>query len=153
MSQKTAFANNLPSEIDVRSADQLRQIIASSMTDPEASPRFEVVLPDQLPIQVVLTHGVANTLMDMLRLIASGRGLRLIPYDAFLTTQEAADLLNVSRPHLIKLIDTGNLACDLVGRQRRIRAIDLFRFLDDRDIQRDEALAEMINLDDEGGLL
>ena len=91
--------------------------------------------------------------LDVLRLISSGRGFRLIPVDAELTTQQAADLLNVSRPFLIKLLEEQKIPFTKTGRHRRVRAVDLFAYKAERDHQRSEALSDMAALDAVHGLL
>ena len=57
----------------------------------------------------------------------------MIPVEAELTTQEAADMLNVSRPFLIKLLEKGDIPFTMVGRHRRVRAEDLFAYMTERD--------------------
>lgn len=73
--------------------------------------------------------------------------------NAELTTQEAADLLNVSRPFLVKLLEDKMMPFHKVGRHRRIKAEDLFQYKDKRDQERADALAEMAALDSEAGLI
>ena len=62
-----------------------------------------------------------------------------------LTTQQAADLLDVSRPYLIKLIEKGDIAHSMVGRHRRVKAEDVFAYKSARDKARAEALDELIS--------
>ena len=71
----------------------------------------------------------------------------VMPTDAELSTQKAADLLNVSRPHLIKLIDRGDLHCEMVGRHRRVQAQDVLDYKAKRDQERADALSEMAEAD------
>lgn len=62
-----------------------------------------------------------------------GRPVEIVPVRKELTTQQAADLLHVSRPHVVKLIDTGQLAGHKVGAHRRLYADDVFAFIRKRD--------------------
>ncbi len=153
MSRSHAFDQGIPSEIDVQSADQLRSILAASVTESAEETTFQVVLPGKEPVNIVLTHDLAQTLLDLLRLVSSQRGFFVIPYGAELTTQQAADILNVSRPHLTKLIDAGEITCEKVGRHRRIRSHDLFDYKHKRDKDREAALSEMARADVENGLI
>lgn len=62
---------------------------------------------------------------DVLANMAAGQGVTVVPAHAELTTQQAAEMLNVSRPHVIKLLDEGQIEYRLVGRHRRILASSL----------------------------
>ncbi|HZK67184.1 MAG TPA: helix-turn-helix domain-containing protein [Chloroflexota bacterium] len=75
-----------------------------------------------------------------------------MPVHAELTTQQAADLLNVSRPHLIKLLETGEIPFHKTGTHRRIRFDDLMRYGRLRDQKEASALDEMARDAQEMGL-
>lgn len=64
-----------------------------------------------------------------------------------LTAQQAADMLNVSRPYLVALIDRGDIEHHMVGRHRRIKAEHLFEYKKKRDAQRGVAIADLARLD------
>jgi len=98
---------------------------------------------------VELPPAVGRMVLDLLLLIGKGEAVALVPFGAELTTQQAADLLNVSRPFLIKLINQGKLECHMVGTHRRIRAEDLFRYKRDRDTDRRAVLRELTRLGQE----
>jgi excisionase family DNA binding protein len=91
-------------------------------------------------------------LVDILANMAEGRAVSLMPAHAELTTQMAADLLNVSRPHLITLLETGVVAFHMVGTHRRVYARDLLAYKDKRDKEGLDALAELAAQAQELGL-
>jgi excisionase family DNA binding protein len=77
-----------------------------------------------------IPDAAAHVLKEVLVLMAKGEAVRLIPIHAELTTQEAAELLNVSRPYLIKLLNQGKIPHRKVGKHRRIRFQDLKEYKD-----------------------
>ena len=75
--------------------------------------------------------------------MGQGNAVTLIPLHAELTTQEAANLMNISRPYLNKLLDRGDIPHHKVGTHRRIRFEDLERFRGRREVERRKALEEL----------
>lgn len=94
----------------------------------------------QLPAKL---FGVLQTILD---LMAKGKAFSLIPANAELTTQEAADMLNVSRPHIVKLLKEGIIPYKEVGTHRRILLEDLVAYSKDMKQKRKEALEELARL-------
>jgi excisionase family DNA binding protein len=72
-------------------------------------------------------------LMDILGELASGNAVQIVPVQAELTTQEAANILNVSRPHMVKLLEEGQLPFHKTGRHRRVLFADLMNYKNKRE--------------------
>jgi excisionase family DNA binding protein len=89
---------------------------------------------------------------QILALLASGQGVQVMPDAAELTTQQAADLLNVSRPYLIGLLEAGEIPYRMVGTHRRIRFEDLREYKRRDDLKRRQAADALTNLSEELGL-
>jgi excisionase family DNA binding protein len=90
-----------------------------------------------------LPAGAVQLLMAILEDMAAGRAVTLVPQNAELTTQEAADFLNVSRPFLVQLLEQKKLPFRLVGTHRRVRFEDVLRYKEDIDSKRRKALDEL----------
>ena len=146
------FADRMPTAIEVDNAAHLRKIMANLVTEDEPT-KLQLALEKGEIADVTLSPAIANTFLQVLRLISSGKGFKLIPVGAELTTQQAADHLNVSRPFLIKLLEAGDIPFTKTGRHRRIKAEHLFEYKAARDGQRSEALSDMAKLDAEKGYL
>ena len=84
--------------------------------------------------------------------MAQGNAVSLIPIHAELTTQEAADLLNVSRPFLIKQIELGEISHHKVGKHRRIHVTDVMAYKERIDFATNRGLDEMVAISQELGL-
>ena len=143
-----ALERRLPTHRDRETANQLRRILATH--EVEGRDRTIKVADDQgRTAEVVLTGDVADLLLELLRVIGKGDAVTLVPVSQMLTTQQAADLLNVSRPHLIAMLEREHIPHDRVGRHRRIRADDLFAYMRRRDEERAAALDELGEMDAE----
>lgn len=90
-----------------------------------------------------LPAGAVALLMDILEAIAAGRGVTLIPENAELTSVHAAEVLNVSRPFLIKLLEDNVLPHRKVGKHRRIRMEDVMAYKAKIDRDREAVLDQL----------
>lgn len=98
-----------------------------------------------------LSASLVDLISDLFSIVARGETVTLVPLSRQLTTQEAADLLNVSRPFLIRLIDQGALDCEMVGTHRRVALKDVLAYKAQRSSDRKAAMAEMQNIAEDLG--
>ena len=84
--------------------------------------------------------------------MAHGNGVALTPLHAELTTRQAADLLQVSRTHLVQLLDEGRIPCRKVGAHRRVRVQDIVDYRLETESSRRTALDELTAFDQDLGL-
>lgn len=101
---------------------------------------------------VHLPPALLDVLAQVIAAMRAGRAITIAPLAQRLTTQEAAELLGVSRPTLIKLLEEGKIPFELPGRHRRIRLDDLLDYQDRRRSERKESLDELVRQTEELGL-
>lgn len=92
---------------------------------------------------IELPAGAVKLLQAILEDMASGRAVTIVPQNAELTTQQAADFLNVSRPFLVQLLEQKKLPFRLVGTHRRIRLEDVLRYKEATDAERRKVLDQL----------
>lgn len=110
-------------------------------------------------VQVINANGERLELPDVLtdimyraaELLAEGRPVAVLPDEEILSTQAAADILNVSRQYLVRLVDGGEIPAEKVGSHRRLRAADVAAFKMARDLKRASALDRLTSLSEEVG--
>jgi excisionase family DNA binding protein len=128
----------------------------------EVSRALEVAGDTALRVQVAaagrelttfdLPPSVARLLTDILKQTAAGHAVSVVPLEAEVTTQQAADLLNVSRPYVVGMIERGLLPTRMVGNQRRLPLKDVLAYKADNRAKRLKSLEELAALDQELGL-
>ena len=98
---------------------------------------------------VQLAPAIADLIVTLLGHVASGNMVTLVPTGAMLTTQQAADILNVSRPFLSKLLNENRIPHVPIGSHRRVMLADLMAYKERRDSTRRAALDELADLGQE----
>ena len=92
---------------------------------------------------MVLLGYAFNLLLDILTQMAKGNAVSFMPVNAELSTQQAASLLNVSRPYFIELLNKGAIPFRKVGTHRRVLAKDVIAYKDQEDQERLKVLEEL----------
>lgn len=100
--------------------------------------------------QLVLPAEVFTVLHEVVEAMSNGQAVTIAPLHQRLTTQEAAELLGISRPTLVKLLEEGEIPYEQPGRHRRIKLVDVLEYRDRRSSKRREALDQMVEIAEEG---
>ncbi|HXG78022.1 MAG TPA: helix-turn-helix domain-containing protein [Methyloceanibacter sp.] len=95
-------------------------------------------------VAVSIPARLLSLIVDFLEAMAEQKPMSVIPYAAELTTKQAADFLNVSRPFLVKLLDRGEIPHRMVGTHRRVLMSDLLAYKARSDEARRKAIKEMV---------
>ncbi|MCG5531706.1 helix-turn-helix domain-containing protein [Halorhodospira halochloris] len=131
----------LPDQATVTLARASAEEISRLLTQLPEADRARVQLDGR---DLVLPRHALALLRDLLAEMAQGNAVTIVPTHAELTTQQAADLLNVSRPHLVKLLEQGAIPFTRVGTHRRIRYEHLMAYKAQRDESSKAALDELV---------
>jgi excisionase family DNA binding protein len=141
----------IPSEAEAVLAKRTSRVLASRLRD--ADPLQLRISDDLSPDGTVkLPASAVRLLVRILEEMARGNAVTILPVRAELTTQEAADMLNISRPSLIQLLDEGKIEYRRVGTHRRVRFEGLMEYKRRADAARRAALAELAAYDQEIGI-
>ncbi|MDG3010311.1 helix-turn-helix domain-containing protein [Rhodococcus sp. D2-41] len=107
---------------------------------------------DRSALESVVPPELAGVLVEVTRIVAAGGTVTIGAMPEELTTTSAADLLGISRPTLMKLVTTGQIAAHKVGTHTRLRTADVLAYRDRLREQQREALWELRDFEDSEGL-
>jgi excisionase family DNA binding protein len=103
---------------------------------------------EQIPLPPTLFQALKRTVAHL----THGQAVTIIPINKEVTTQEAADILNISRPYLVRMLEEGKIPYNTVGTHRRIPLNDLLDYKQQRDEERLEAIREIAQISQEAGM-
>jgi len=138
----------VPSPEDAKLARAALDSLAPATDGGHASPKL-VVEVGRKQQQVALPAGALKLFVAMLAEAARGNAVTLIPSHKELTTQEAADFLNVSRPFVVKILERGEMPYHRRGSHRRIKFSDLMVYKRRSDVAAEKAFQELVDLSNE----
>lgn len=137
-----ALALNLPSDHDAAAAQAAIDVLRGLSLPGDLEVQLRSV-GDFRGVEVVLPAEALQLLLRVLTHMANGSAVTVLPVQATLTTQHAADLLGVSRPYLVRLLDEGAIPFHKVGTHRRVRAADVFAYREQRQAKSKRLLDDL----------
>jgi excisionase family DNA binding protein len=115
--------------------------LARGLADVTAPTRARLVGPDGSQIEI--PEDLYGVLRDVVDALSQGLAISIVPHNTMLTTQEAADLLNISRPTLVRLLTDGEIPHTMRGRHRRVLLRDILSYQERTRTERRQALDQM----------
>lgn len=129
-----------------QSLDELSDLVTSVL------PPNHAQLVSPTGAQVTLPDEILEALRITIIAMAAGQAVTIALHHQRLTTQEAADILGISRPTLIRLLDRGEIPFEQPGKHRRVLLKDLLDYQERRHHERGKALDEMVTIGEEAGI-
>lgn len=142
----------LPVSAPAAEQEELRQlfkVLTSPSIPANTVPTCRLLGPKGESLQ--LPPAAFYMLSRIVEVLARGDAVTVVPVGKELTTQQAADLLNVSRQYLIRLLDQGTIPFTKTGRHRRLRIEHVLAYKEQRDTERQAALAELVQFTEDCG--
>jgi excisionase family DNA binding protein len=138
-----------PAEQQAQVAALFRAIEGLLHPPKRRAPKCKLVGPDGESIAI--PESVFYLLERVVEVMARGDAITVVPVGKEVTTQQAANLLNVSRQYLVRLLDEGRIKFSKTGKHRRLRVEDVLRFKEQRDKDRRAGLRELSRMTQELG--
>lgn len=139
-----------PSKEEQKVAMQSYKMLEELVNDIKINdPEIEIV-ETQEKIKIPLS--ALKLLTTILKVTSEGKPISIVPIATEMTTQSAADLLGCSRPHLVKLLETGEIEYTKIGKHRRVKYEDVVAYKKKMKAKQQELLINIMNADQESGL-
>ncbi|WP_457942726.1 helix-turn-helix domain-containing protein [Vreelandella alkaliphila] len=147
-----SLSNLLPSQEEAALAKLSSRELAAHIETRASTQHVAITDKDGHIHQVEVPVSALRLLIDILTELGDGNTVKLIPVHAEMTTQEAADVLNMSRPTLIKVLDEGRIPYHRAGNRRKLKYTDVMAYKTSVDQKRLQVLEELSELDQSLGL-
>ena len=142
-------SSTLPTAEAAKSAETALRLLAPLKRRAARSVRLRIA---DARDEVVLPLEAFELLLGVLGAMAEGNAVTIVPVHTELTTQQAADLLQVSRPYLVQLLDGGQIPFRMVGTHRRVLARDVFKYREEARAASERAMEELAAIAQKHGL-
>lgn len=146
------FKATLPTAEESEIAKISSQELSAFIETTEKSKQLSITHSDGTTHTVTMPVSALRLLVDVLTELGDGNTVKLVPVHAELTTQEGADLLNISRPTFIKLLDDEKIPFSYAGNRRKVRYVDVREYIENLAEKRMQTLNELSELDQEMGM-
>jgi len=123
----------------------------NAMLEQLASENLEIEI-EETKEKIKIPQRALKLLAEILKATSQGNPISVIPIATEMTTQAAAEFLGCSRPHLVKLLESGEIAYTKVGKHRRVKFEDLMEHKRKKREEREALLVEIMKGDEELGL-
>jgi len=133
----------LPTTEEAEAAREGGRTLSTLLRTKAKTQQIKIVDDQGASHPVRIPSAAMRLLVDVLAEIGSGNAVSITPVHAELTTQEAADLLNISRPHLVQIVEGGGIPFRKIGTHRRVRYQDVMTYKQKIDAKRRQALDEL----------
>jgi len=133
-----------PTEAEARLARESVKELARLLESNQEDPRFRLQQDGELADPIALPLSAIRVLKNILAEMAQGHGIAMVPVNTELTTEQASELLNVSRPYFISLLDEAKIPFRLLGTHRRVRLVDVMAYKGRNDQDRLKVLEELV---------
>lgn len=136
----------VPAAQEARAIQEIDRALSSAPDD------THYYLADSTGHQTEISPSIFRVLAKAAREMAQGHSITILHYDHELTTQQAAELLGVSRPYFVSVLEAGKVAYHMAGTHRRVYMRDLLAYKQRRDTLRHEHLRELRRVSESLGL-
>lgn len=135
----------LPTDQTMKLATQSQRELAPYLVLDTDVQKIQIVDQHQQSHVIELPTAALRMLLNILTELSEGNAVKIVPIHAELTTQETADLLNVSRPHVVKLLEQGHIKFHKVGKHRRVLYADVLAYQQQQKQNSIEAMSELMS--------
>ncbi|MCB0361102.1 MAG: helix-turn-helix domain-containing protein [Bdellovibrionales bacterium] len=143
--RKEKIMELIPSEKEIALARDSSRSLAQTLPKGGSQVKIRVISERDSGADIDIPISALRLLVDLLTQMAQGNAVTLLPLHAELTTQQAADLLNVSRPFFVGLLNEDKIPFRKVGRHRRVSARDVIEFKVAQEKKSDSAVDVLVS--------
>jgi excisionase family DNA binding protein len=143
---ETLELSKRPSKSEQRIAEKSHEIL-SQILEHVHSPMTEIEI-EETKEKLQIPSRALELLNEILKAMSQGKPISIVPVATEVTTQKAAEILGCSRPHLVKLLENGELDFIKVGRHRRIKFEDVVNYKQKMKAEQKSRLIQMMNSDE-----